>query len=70
MPGTLRWGILGPGFISTKQTEDLLGNGFAVTAVGSRSDASARAFAGRFGITTAHGSYRELVEDPDVDIVY
>ncbi len=70
MPGTLRWGILGPGFISTKQTDDLLGNGFAVSAVGSRSDASAREFADRFGIPTAHGSYRALVEDPDVDIVY
>lgn len=70
MPGTLRWGILGPGFISTKQTEDLLGNGFAVTAVGSRSEASAREFADRFGIPTVHGSYRALVEDPDVDIVY
>ena len=70
VPGTLRWGILGPGFISTKQTEDLIGNGFAVSAVGSRSDASAREFADRFGIRTAHGSYRELVNDPDVDIVY
>lgn len=70
MPGTLRWGILGPGFISTKQTEDLIGNGFAVTAVGSRSEASAREFADRFGIPTAYGSYRALVEDPDVDIVY
>jgi len=70
VPGTLRWGILGPGFISTTQTEDLIGNGFAVSAVGSRSDASAREFADRFGIRTAHGSYRELVNDPDVDIVY
>jgi len=70
MSGTLRWGILGPGFISTAQTADLLGNGFAVTAVASRSAASARQFADRFGISNAYGSYAELVGDPDVDIVY
>lgn len=70
MPGTLRWGILGPGGISTMQTKDLLGNGYSVVAVGSRSAASAQQFADRFGIPHAHGSYAELVADPEVDIVY
>lgn len=70
MPGTLRWGILGPGGIAEAQTRDLIANGFAVTAVGSRSLESASGFAERFGIPNAHGSYRELVDDPEVDIVY
>ncbi|WP_165066136.1 Gfo/Idh/MocA family protein [Marisediminicola senii] len=70
MPGTLRWGILGPGGIAASQTTDLLGDGFVVTAVGSRSLSSAREFADRFGIEKAYGSYDELVGDPDVDIIY
>ena len=70
MPGTLRWGILAPGGIASEQTTDLIGAGFAVTAVGSRSIEKAREFAERFGIRSAHGSYADLVNDPDVDIVY
>ena len=54
----------------TLQTADLLRGGFTVTAVGSRSQASADAFAAEFGIGTAHGSYEALVADPDVDVVY
>ena len=52
------------------QTNDLLKNGFSVTAVGSRTLESARAFADEFGIPAAHGSYAELVADPDVDVIY
>lgn len=70
MPGTLRWGILGPGHISTKQAGDLVAEGFAVTAVGSRSLEKAQDFATRFGIDRAYGSYEELVADAEVDIVY
>jgi predicted dehydrogenase len=66
----LRWGILGTGWIAHEQTTDLLGNGFTVTAVGSRTQESADAFAAEFGIPTAHGSYEALVADPDVDAVY
>ncbi|MCW4385154.1 Gfo/Idh/MocA family oxidoreductase [Salinibacterium sp. SYSU T00001] len=66
----LRWGILGPGGIARAQTRDLLANGFTVTAVGSRRQESARAFAEEFGIPTAHGSYEALVADPDVDVIY
>lgn len=70
MSRTLRWGILGPGHIASAQAADLVGSGFTVTAVGSRSEASAREFADRFGIPTAHGSYAALVADPEVDVVY
>jgi predicted dehydrogenase len=66
----LRWGILATGGIARAQTGDLLANGFTVTAVGSRSLDKAQAFAEEFGIPHAHGSYEDLVADPEVDIVY
>ncbi|WP_194395853.1 Gfo/Idh/MocA family protein [Microbacterium atlanticum] len=65
-----RWGILGPGGIARAFTSDLRTAGLDVTAVGSRRQQTADAFAADFGIPRAHGSYEELVADPDVDIVY
>ena len=65
-----RWGILGTGFIAGLQTPDLVDNGSVVQAVGSRTMASATDFAARFRIPTSHGSYADLVADPDVDVVY
>ncbi len=66
----IRWGILGTGFIARTQTADLLGCGFEVAAVGSRSTETADAFAAEFGIPTAHGSYEALAADPGVDAIY
>ncbi|MFD7021723.1 Gfo/Idh/MocA family protein [Promicromonospora sukumoe] len=66
----LRWGILAAGGIAASFTSDLNDNGFTVQAVGSRNLEKAREFADRFGIPTAHGSYENLVNDPEVDIVY
>jgi predicted dehydrogenase len=65
-----RWGILGPGGIARAFTSDLRTAGLDVAAVGSRRRETAEAFAADFGIPNAHGSYEELVADPDVDIVY
>jgi predicted dehydrogenase len=65
-----RWGILATGWIAGMFVNDLLLTGHAVTAVGSRSQASADRFAREFGVATAHGSYEALVADSDVDIVY
>jgi predicted dehydrogenase len=70
MAGSLRWGILGTGWIASEFTQDLLATGMTVVAVGSRSQGSADAFAKRFGIATAHSSYEALVADPDVDAIY
>ncbi|MFD4958538.1 Gfo/Idh/MocA family protein [Microbacterium sp. NPDC058389] len=67
---SLRWGILGPGGIARAFTSDLRTAGLDVVAVGSRRLESAQAFAADFDIPHAHGSYEELVADPDVDIVY
>jgi predicted dehydrogenase len=69
-PAAVRWGILATGRIAGLFTEDLLLTGHSVVAVGSRSRQSAARFAAQFGISRAHGSYEELVADPEVDVVY
>ena len=67
----IRWGILGTGAIADVFTADLLLlDGHEVAAVGSRSAATAEAFAARHGIGRAHGSYAALAADADVDVVY
>ncbi|TFC79448.1 Gfo/Idh/MocA family oxidoreductase [Cryobacterium sp. TMS1-20-1] len=70
MTESIRWGILATGGIAHAFTSDLVQNGHKVQAVGSRSHASADAFAVEFGIPTAHASYAELVNDPEVDVIY
>ncbi|MER5866891.1 Gfo/Idh/MocA family oxidoreductase [Kitasatospora sp. NPDC002040] len=67
----IRWGILATGGIAAAFTEDLLTvPGAEVAAVASRAEGPARAFADRFGIPRAYGSWAELAADPDVDVVY
>ncbi|SDU38136.1 Gfo/Idh/MocA family protein [Jiangella alkaliphila] len=69
--GRIRWGIMGTGGIAASFARDLqLVDDAEVVAVGSRSDESATAFAGRFDLPRAYGSYEKLVDDPDVDVVY
>jgi predicted dehydrogenase len=68
---TIRWGIVGPGRIAAKVAEDLaVVDGGRLHAVGSRSLDRARAFADQHGAAVAHGSYGDLLTDPDVDVVY
>jgi predicted dehydrogenase len=67
---SLRWGILGTGWIASEFTQDLLANGMTITAVGSRTQESADAYAAEYGIATAHPSYEALVADPNVDAIY
>jgi predicted dehydrogenase len=67
----LRWGVLGTGWIAEKFTGSLRRNTRQqVVAVGSRSVVSAKGFADRVGIGRAHGSYDDLVADPEVDVIY
>jgi predicted dehydrogenase len=67
----LRWGVMGTGGIAATFVTDLdLTESGRVVAVGSRHQESADRFAQRFGIPHAHGSYEELVNDPDVEVVY
>jgi predicted dehydrogenase len=67
----VRWGILGPGGIAATFAADLpLVPGAELAAVGSRSQASADAFAEKYGFARAHGSYAALAADDEVDVVY
>ncbi|GAA1945444.1 Gfo/Idh/MocA family oxidoreductase [Nocardioides panacihumi] len=66
----VRWGILATGKIAHTFARDLrLTPGAELVAVGSRRLASAEAFAAEHG-GRAHGSYEDLVADPEVDVVY
>ena len=68
---TVRWGLIGTGGIAAAFADDLrLLPDAEVVAVGSRALAPARVFADRFGARSAHGSYADLVGNPDVDAVY
>lgn len=66
----LRWGILGTGGIANAFAKDLVATGHSVTAVGSRTLESSRAFASTYGIGEAFGSYEELVAYEGIDAVY
>jgi predicted dehydrogenase len=68
---TVRWAIVGTGGIGRRTVGDLrLCETAEVVAVASRNQATADEFAADWGITHAHGDYRELCASPDVDAVY
>ena len=67
----MRVGIVGTGWIAEKAAITL--NGLTeceAYAVGSRAKDTAEAFARKWNIGKAYGSYFELIADPDVDLVY
>lgn len=67
----MKVGIIGTGWIAEKAAITLNGlQECEAYAVGSRSIETAQAFAAKWNIAKACGSYRELLEDPDVDLVY
>lgn len=69
----MKWGILATGNIAGKfasTIRQMEGEGQTLAAVGSRRAESAAAFAGRYGIPRAHGSYEALAADPSVEAVY
>jgi predicted dehydrogenase len=67
----IRWGVVGPGRIAEKVVEDFaVVDGARVVAVASRSQDRAQDFASRHGIERAHGSYAEVLADPEVDVLY
>jgi predicted dehydrogenase len=75
MPATwrpIRIGILGAARIApmaliapARQVD-----GVSVAAVAARDRGRAAAFAGKHGIGRVHGSYEELLADPEIDVVY
>jgi predicted dehydrogenase len=67
----LRWGLLGTGWIAGKFAKAVLETNTGVlAAAGSRAQGTADAFAARFNIPRAHGSYEALLADPEVDAIY
>jgi predicted dehydrogenase len=67
----LRWGIIGTGGIARTFARDLALTGVGVvTAVGSRTQSSADAFASEHSIPRGYDSYERLVTDAEVDVVY
>jgi predicted dehydrogenase len=67
----LKMGLVGPGFIAAQHIEAVrrLGNVEVVAVAGSSVD-SARRRAAEWCIERAYGDYRELIADPDVDVVH
>jgi len=65
-------GIIGAGWIAEKMAMTLMGNpcGCQCYAVASRTLDKAQAFADKWGIQKAYGSYEEIVQDPEVDLIY
>lgn len=68
----IRWGILSTARIARQRIAPALlkSPSTALAAVASRSLDSAQAFAGAFDIPKAYGSYQELFDDPEIDVIY
>jgi predicted dehydrogenase len=67
----VRWGIVSTAKINERVLPQLRdAEAVEVLAVASRSAATARSHAGEWGIPRAHGSYEELLADPDIEAVY
>jgi predicted dehydrogenase len=67
----INWGILGAGKIAGALVEGIRETGGGrVAAVGSRDSDRARAFADRFEIPAAYGSYEDLLSDDGIDAIY
>jgi predicted dehydrogenase len=71
MSAEIRWGIVGPGRIAENVVQDFgVVADARATAVASRSLPRAQDFADRHGLERAYGSYAELLDDPEIDVVY
>ncbi|PZS17144.1 MAG: oxidoreductase [Pseudonocardiales bacterium] len=67
----VRWGILGAGRIAATVAADIAASDAStLAAVGARDGVRSAAFAQRHGVERSYGSYRELVADPQLDIIY
>lgn len=71
MSKNFRWGILGAGRIAEKFCTAIIATeGAEVFAVASRDASNAKAFAERFNAARYYDNYEDLMNDPDVDIIY
>ncbi|MBN1651101.1 MAG: Gfo/Idh/MocA family oxidoreductase [Bacteroidales bacterium] len=71
MSKIINWGIIGLGKIAHKFAEDLqLVEDANLLAVASRDIENAKSFAKKFSANQFYSSYKALVENPNVDVVY
>lgn len=67
----MKFSILGPGGIANQLAAAVKGlDEVEAYAVGSRSLVRAEQFAEKWGFQKAYGSYEEMLEDPEVELVY
>jgi predicted dehydrogenase len=66
-----KWGILAPGKMAAKFTKGLrILDNVELYAVGSRDKSRAEQFASDHGFKKFYGSYEELTDDKEVDVIY
>lgn len=67
----LRWGIMSTAQISHTFVQALKQSSRSeVVAIASRSLEKAQTYANKYDIPSAYGSYEELINDPNIDVVY
>ena len=67
----IRWGIVGTGYISNQFADSFrFVRGGDISAVASRNFSGAAEFARKYNVSKAYGSYEEMAEDKEIDIVY
>jgi predicted dehydrogenase len=71
MEKKIKWGILSTGHISKKFADALaILPDAELAAVASRDLETARKFADKYNVPKTYGTYEELAEDPDIDVIY
>ncbi|WP_228237421.1 Gfo/Idh/MocA family protein [Allomuricauda sp. M10] len=71
MESKIKWGVVGPGKIARKFASDLqLVEDAMLTGVGSRNVQRAQEFADEFDVPHVFGTYEELFQSPEVDVLY
>lgn len=67
----INWGIIGTGNIAHSFARDFrFSNGGIISAVASRKLEKAQEFAKRYYVPKAYGSYKELLEDESIQVIY
>ncbi|MCB0490154.1 MAG: Gfo/Idh/MocA family oxidoreductase [Cyclobacteriaceae bacterium] len=67
----IKWGIMGLGKIAHKLASDLQLSSYAeLYGVASRDEQKAKDFGAKHNAAKCYGSYEELTDDPEVDVIY
>ncbi len=71
MSGKMRIGLMGAGNIAGMMAKTVAGmKGVSLYAIASRTEEKAKAFARKYGVKKAYGSYEAMLKDDKVDLVY